>query len=606
MFRDYLYSMRGFSGTLSLPFLFNGRRYPGLAISPRSTFNYDRIEVIKGPASVLHGFGSVTGAVNYVTKKADGKQEINFEASYGSYNKRRIGIGAGGIFNEDLAYRADIHYNAADKGSLGFVNNTRYEDYHVSGELAYDITDNFKISVSTDVFKDQGEGYFGTPLINGKLDERIIDKNYNFDNDRVSKEVAWGLLKLEWQLNDFISVLNETYGNHEDRLWRNTEVYNFNTTTGLVDRSDFLNIIHNQSIVGNRTELAFEQPIANMRNRLLVGFDYSHNRHQRDNNSPFDGSDSVDLLNPVAGQFNSPSPFLPQRKTDVDSYGFYLENFTDVTDALKVSFSFRYDISDLDSFDLREDSHFDKRYEGDSWRVGLLYDVIPDVTFYAQWSQALEPPSQIVTLAQSRKDFDLTEGTQWEVGLKSSFFDGRVQATLSLFDITRTNILTRDPFDPDLTQQVGEQSSRGIEIATAIRPHEQWLVDANFTILDAQFEEFNDRVDGVVISRTGNLPRDVPEKVANVWVTWYPTENWSIGTGIHYEDKRAADNANTIFMDSYTILNAFIGRKIGPGELKVHMRNLTDEVYANRSYAGGNQFVLGEPLAVDVTWSMQF
>lgn len=600
------YSMRGFSGTLSLPFLFNGRRYPGLAISPRSTFNYERIEVIKGPSSVLHGFGAVTGAVNYVTKPADGKKEVDVEASYGSWDTWQVGVGAGGRFNEDTAYRADLHYRTGNQGSLGFVDHTRYEDYHVSGELAYEVTDNFKISLSTDLFKDQGEGYFGTPLIDGKLDRRIKKNNYNFEDDRVSKEVAWAYLKMDWKINESLSLLNETYGNHEDRFWHNTEAYNFNAATGLIDRGDYLHITHDQSIVGNRTEVHIDHPVAGMRNRFLLGFDYSFNRHQRDNNSPYAGSDSVDVFSPVPGTFNSPSPFLPQRLTKLDSYGVYLENLTDVTDVLKVSLSFRYDISDLKSFDLRDNSSFSKSYSGDSWRAGLMYEVIPDLTLYAQWSSALEPPSQIVTLPEASKDFELTEGTQWEVGMKGSFLDGRVNATLSLFDITRTNILTRDPVNPNLTQQVGEQSSRGVEIATAIRPTEHWLIDANYTILDAQFDNFNDRVNGVAVSRAGNLPPDVPEQVANVWLTWYPTDKWRVGAGVHYEDRRAANNANSVFLESYTLLNAFIGRDIGPGNLTLHLRNLTDEVYANRSYNGGNQVLLGEPLAFDVTWSMQF
>lgn len=94
------YSTRGFSGTLSLPFLYNGLRYPGLAMSPRGTFNYDRIEVIRGPASVLNGFGSIGGAVNFVTKAATGVEEKELFTSFDSWSQKTVGIGVGGSATE--------------------------------------------------------------------------------------------------------------------------------------------------------------------------------------------------------------------------------------------------------------------------------------------------------------------------------------------------------------------------------------------------------------------------------------------------------------------------------------------------------------------------
>ena len=130
------FSMRGFSGTLSLPFLFNGVRYPGLAFSPRGTFVYDRIEVIKGPASVLHGLGAVTGAVNFVTKPADGRVEREVLLATDRWATRNIGLGIGGKASEGLAYRADVNYIGANKGSAGYVDRSSYEYFHAAGELA--------------------------------------------------------------------------------------------------------------------------------------------------------------------------------------------------------------------------------------------------------------------------------------------------------------------------------------------------------------------------------------------------------------------------------------------------------------------------------------
>lgn len=170
---------------------------------------------------------------------------------------------------------------------------------------------------------------------------------------------------------------------------------------------------------------------------------------------------------------------------------------------------------------------------------------------YAQYGKAFEPPTQVVTIASSREDFDLTEGTQAEIGLKGVFADGLVQATVSVFDIQRTNILTSDPNNSTITQQVGEQSSQGIEVSTSIKASSNVTVDANFSVLDAQYDKFTDNSGGTPVSRNGNLPTDVPEKLANIWVTWKPTDRWSFGAGINHVDERAANRANTVYMDSY-------------------------------------------------------
>ncbi|GJL56702.1 MAG: TonB-dependent receptor [Nitrospirales bacterium] len=598
------FSMRGFANVTSLPFLFNGNRYPGLAIPPRSTFNYEHIEVIKGSSSVLHGLGSTIGAVNYITKKADDVENIELEASYGSWNKRRIGLGAGGKLGDHIDYRLDGHYAAADNGSYGFVDRTRYEDFHVSGEVAMDVTNDLRASISIDAFRDRGEGYFGTPLVNGKIDKRVIRQNYNVHDDRIEKNALWTRINLDYQLTKGFHLRNELYMNLEKREWKNVEVYKFNNATGLVDRSDFFRTDHHQAIYGNRSELLLEQPLASLDNKMLVGFDVSYNRHQRNSNSPFGGTDSVDFLDPEPGFFNSTDPFIDQRRTKVTNLGLYLEDFLNLTKTVKLALSYRRDISRVRSFDLQNDTDFTTTFHGNSWRIGALYDLIPTLTLYGQWSGAAEPPSQIVTLPARNKDFDLTTSRQWEVGLKGTLFDERLQATLALFDLTRKNILTRDTSDPNTVQQIGQQSSQGIELAVGFRPTWQWAFDANLAFVDAQFDKFADRVSGVGVSRKGNRPRDVPKVLANVWTMFHPTEQWRIGAGIHYVGARWADRANTINMEEYFTVDAVLAYRYASGELSIHGRNLNDQLYANRSYGNSSQVLLGESRAWEVMWRM--
>lgn len=605
-------SMRGFSNTLQP--LYNGLRYPGLAIAPRGTFNYERIEVIKGLSSMQHGIGTVGGAVNFVTKAADGQEEKEVLLAYDRWNTKTIGLGIGGKATEALAYRADISYKGANRGSYGWVDDTSFDYTHFTGELAFQATDKFKVTLSEEYYIDKGEGYFGTPHINGRIVNGTRRNNYNVEDDRMDKEANWTRLNMEWSPSDKLKVRNETYYNNENRKWKNAEIYTYNAGTGRVNRGDFLNVKHDQKLIGNRTEVSLDHQLGDMRNRVMAGFDIARNKHLRTNNSPFSSpANSVDLFNPENGVFITNSAYLPFRKTDIVQKAFFVEDYLNLTDKLKLSLSARRDFLDLQSDNLRaatatNPATFNQDFSGNSYRVGVVYDILPSLTVYGQWANALEPASQLVTLTYAQRDYDLGRAKQKEIGLKGMLPENLGEVTIALFDIDRSDILTRDPLNPAQSIQIGEQSSKGVELTAVLQPTSQWTIEGNASILDAQFEKFYESVAGVATSRVGNLPPDVPEKVANLWLTYRPNNDWRLTFASHFVGERSGDNANTRtkYMSGYTVYDATLGYKLGKGELMLTMRNLTDKLYADRSYNNANQFMLGEPRAAELSWSAKF
>lgn len=596
------YSMRGFNGTaLQLPQMYNGLRYPGFPVPPRDTFNYDRIEVVKGPSSVLNGMGAVMGAINYVTKPADGRKEREMLVSYGSWNTKTVGVGIGDKANDQLAYRFDVSYMGADKGSLGVADRTSFENHHVTGELAFAATSDFKATLSGEWFKDQGEGYFGAPLVRGKIPESIRYNNYNVSDDRLGKDVSWYRLNLDWTFAEGIKLHNETYFNDEDRRWRNAETYTYNPVTGRVARTVFSNTHHTQRYYGNRTDLTTESIIAGMRNKLLVGFDYSINKHQRDLNIPFGPGDTVSLLNPVPGVFSSPTAQYAWRKTDISNPAIYLEDQLSLTERLRLALAARHDRTNVDATEISLGTSFSKQYSGNSYRLGALYDLAQNVTIYGQWSESVEAPVQIVTLAAGQAAFKPSGARQIETGIKAELPRELGEVTASIYRVNRTNLTTADPNNAALTIQIGEQSSRGLEVATVLRPASKWTINANAAVLQAQYDVF--KIGAVNLA--GKLPVDVPEKLANLNVIWQAASDWRVGAGAQYVGGKALDNANTIFADPYTLLNAWVGWKVGKGEMFLRGRNLTDKMYIARSY-GASQAFLGEPRAFELSYYVRY
>jgi len=600
------FSMRGFSDVLSVPLMYDGLRIPGLAMSPRSTFVYDRIEVIRGPASVLHGLGTIGGAVNFVTHRATGREERELLLSLDRWRTVKLGVGLGGAWSEDLAYRLDLSAIDAERGSAGWVERTDYRNLHGAGEVAWRLSPALRLTLSAQWLDDRGRWYFGTPLVGGRLDRRVRERNYNVEDSLVSKRIGWLRAGVEYAFSPGLTLRNETYVNDEQRRWRNAERYAFNPATGRVDLSDFLRIDHDQGLVGNRTELVLRHRPLGLDSQLVVGLDGSRNRHTRTNNSPFRAPPTaVDFLDPTPPRFATDSPFLPVRRTVLDQQALYAESLLGLGAQLRLSLAARHDRIDLDSLDLRQGARFDRRWHANSWRIGAVHELTPTLALYAQTSRALKPAAQVVTLTPAQRDFALASARQAEVGIKGDLPGGAGEFTLSAFRIVRLNMLTRDPARPGETIQIGEQSSRGVEFSVVWHPHADWALGVDGAWLRPRFDRFYEPADGVAVSRAGLRPPDVAERVANLYADWRPGPDWRLHAGLRHVGARYGNNANTIVLPAYTTLNLGVTRRLTQGELALRVRNATDRVYLSRSY-GPTQALLGEPRALELAYTLRF
>ncbi len=605
-FGVFCISARGFSSLLAFPVLHDGLRYPGLAMTPRVTLNYERLEVLRGPASLLAGSGAVGGALNFVPYRADGRESTQLYVAWGRYGTATLGVGRGGALADNrLRYRVDLAWQGSnERGSFGHALRTSFEFRHLTGEIALPLTDTLTFTVGGEAYADDAEGYFGTPLILGRLDDSLREANFNVIDDRVDKRVRWGRARLDWTPSKTLRGSVQTWVNSEDRDWRNAEGYTFRPTTNQVARTAWLLIDHDQGQRGVLVDLTWDATLFGLPHRLAGGLEAWHNDHTRTTNSPSRFTDVVALRDPVLGVFRSLDAFLPLVDTDVDQRSALVESRLTLAQGLNLVTGFRYDDTRVDARALRTNTGFSKSYDSRSGRIGVLWDVVDGGTLYASAATATEPPVQIVTLTLANAPFDLTESEQVELGFKQTFARG--EWTLALYDIARTNILTRDPVNPNLTQQIGKQSARGIEVSLGWSLADAWRVDLAATALDAKFDKFNESVGNTVVSRAGLLPPDVPERVASAWLTWAPADTWRIGLGTRYVGERTANNSNTVFVPSYAVWDAHGSLDTDWGSFGLRVRNLGDKLYANRSYNGGTQAVLGEPRLFEINWRYRF
>lgn len=592
-------STRGFTGN-DVAALYDGLQIcaSSMSIRPEDTWKYERIEVLKGPASVLYGEGALAGAVNYVPK-APNLREAEYElfSSYGSFNTSRLGLGAGGPLGQSgVAYRFDLSRQSSD----GFVDRSGYEYYDLSGALRYDVSDQFSLTFSFDAAWDDIESYWGTPLIYGNVDSRTREVNYNVSDDRTDQNSQWLRLKAEWKPSDAVQVRNLLYGYLADRGWRNVERYTCTPTNNMVRRTSVTEILHDQYMLGDRLDALFVHDIFERENRFLAGVEGNLDDFQRDSNRPESAFDFVDLLNPISRGFDDlrKTPTVAERGTRTLTGAVFVEDRYKVLDWFYLVGGLRGESISVDSDNLRvaPRTGFTKEFTPLTGRIGGVFEVTTNTSLYAQYTTAAKPTSALVVFDEANQNYGLERGEMVEVGLKESLWENRLNWTLALYEINKTDIVTRDPADPSKSLQIGEQSSRGVELGLALQPVNAWTVGGNVALVDAQYETF---MTAAAVSYADNTPPNVPGLVANVWTSYRLPWNIELGGIIRWVGEAQADNANTLPLPGYSTLDLSLTYRYKRAEFSVRARNVLDKEYSQWSIGDGAQVLLGEPLAIE-------
>ncbi|MFI5446378.1 TonB-dependent receptor [Polaromonas sp. UC242_47] len=597
---------RGFSGHNSVAQMIDGTRLvvgSGTVTFPFSTWPYEAIEALRGPASVLYGDGSIGAAVNYITKQPlRDRREHEAFFSLGSHGTVMSGVGSRGPINDSLAYSA---YVSGEK-SNGFREDNAYSRQNYSLALLIQPNSALKITLSADGARNNDATYQGTPLINGQLDDRLRRTSFNVQDALVKYDDQWLRAKVEFQASDSIKLRNETYVLSSDRHWRNTESYTYVPATGRVTRGDYLEIQHDLRQTGNRFDATFDGTLAGMKNRFVAGFDVSRVDFLHSNNNGNTASSTVNPFNVLPGNFISTVATVPGRQSNLDSTAFFAENVLDLTQQWKLVAGLRQDHMTLDSTDLRTRVAGSKRYSPLTGRLGAVWRASTELSLYGQYATGTDPLSGSLSLP-ANLTHDLTKGKQIEFGAKGDLPSVRGEWTASVYRIEKRNILSRDALNPLLTQQVGQQSSTGVELALAMEPVRGWSVDANLAMLRARYDNFNELVGAALVSRNGNTPVNVPERTANLWTSYRFAPKWQAGVGLQYVGVRAANTANTLTLPAYTTVDALLRYEVSRNlNLALSVSNLSDKDYAisgsaNAAGTANTRWLLGAPRTVYLT-----
>ncbi|MBA2125443.1 TonB-dependent siderophore receptor [Hyphomicrobium methylovorum] len=606
---------RGFSGHGSVMQLYDGTRMyvgSGTVTFPFNTWTADRIEVLRGPASVLYGEGAIGGVINVVPKKPTDYFVNEAEVAVGTDFSRRIGLGSGGPINDRLSYRIDV---AGEQSDGWLKQEGEFQNLALSGAVKLKAAPGLTFTLSNDYGYQEPLRYFGMPFIDGRMDKRIRFKNFNVEDSEVRYRDNWTQFKTEWQANDALTFRNTAYRLTSHRHWRNIENYAYVSNLadphyGQIKRDDYIEIYHNQEQIGDRFDATLRHSLFGMKNEVVAGFDVNKINFLHSNNSPYSGTSWVNPYNFNSGSFYDPinlPPTVASFKTDTFQYSLFAEDRLAVTEKLALVGGIRLERPSIERMSLITGKGFDKDFSAVSWRAGAVYTWQPGLAFYGSYSTAVDALGNLITLSQAQVPFDLATGRQVEVGVKQDFWNGRGEWTFAAYDIVKKNLLTQDPNNSQITQQVGQQSSRGLELSAALQLTDTLRAEGNIAVLQAQYDEF--WVNGV--SYAGKVPTNVPQQVANLWLKWNFAPRWDLIGGVRWVGTTYNDQANRSSRPDYVLFNAGIDYAVTENStLSVRGYNLTDEIYATGGGANSDgstrSWTLGRPRSAEVAYRIKF
>tara|TARA_B100001057_G_scaffold256855_1_gene257106 strand:- start:1564 stop:3405 length:1842 start_codon:yes stop_codon:yes gene_type:complete len=613
-----------------------------MVMRPQNTFNLDRIEVLRGPNSVLHGQGAVAGSVNVVTRSAEVGQpnKIDLLASLGRYDTRQFGVGAGGGLSESAWYRFDVSQRSSD----GYVERMDSSSLNATGSVLWQATDALTVKLSFDHLDDELADYWGTPLVptatarrpmhnvvstmtGETLDRATRSLNYNVSDSRAESDQLFLRADLTWTPTENLTIKNTSYRFDADREWLNAEGYVFCTNvvdvctkTGEIQRYyGYFFVFHEQDLVGNRLTAQYDSDLGGMENSLLGGFETTSLDFERTRGfrraEPLAAGDSVDPYAPIAGRYG-PEELRGVSPTDIKTRALFLENMLKLSDRLSVVGAFRYEELDLERQNFNSDgvleaSSFDREFDWTSWRIGTVFKLADNVAAYAQYSDAKDPINANIFLVSGGEDLDLTDAEQWEIGLKAVLADAGVEATVAYFDIQRDDVL--EQIGVDSASNVGGRESNGLEVTATWAASEQLKFGVNMAQTSAKFSRSTN-----FRNYAGNTPPNVPERTANLWAGYNFSElPLTLGAALRYVGDRYGDNANAVTLKSYSLIDAFASWRHNNLTVSARVNNAADEEYVSWSdvfYLGqndpsfiyANQLLLGAPRTYEVSIAASF
>ena len=595
---DY-FTIRGFESLTNSLVLIDGAGEPEVTFY--NLYNIDRVEVLKGPSAFLYGANPLSGTINLVRKQPVFKNFLHVGSSYGKFKSYRSTVDLGlANLNSSLAFRL----NALWQDSENYRDDKANDNLSVNPALTWRVNEKTSLTANFEYVKSNYEPDSGLPLLNNQIPNVPRTQSYQSPFDKSEQKILRARLDFETRLNEAVTLRNKFY--YTDLDWQSGGTLllgAFPSPFGEVVGRTMTILDDRQKLAGNQLEAVFNFRTGSLRHQILTGLEL--------NRLGDEFSLNVGLL-PVIG-LNSPQ----ETATSVTSFPFMVTDARSVTfapyllDQIIFSEKFqtfiggRYDVTDYE--DARTlftqtgqpfSSPTKREFKKASPMLGLVYSPTPNFSFYTNGGQAFGPPSTQVV-----GDIKAEESEQVEIGVKTQFFNRKLNTSLAVYNLKKDNLTIPD--FSGLLYNTGNQKSRGLEIEMAAEPSRGWQMFAAYAFTEAELTEFQEDIlvltqQGPIpqrVDRSGNTPAFAPKHILNVWTNKEFNQRLGVGVGGRYLSEQFIDEDNQFKIDGIFLVDAMLYYNIGQWRWSINAKNLTDTKYETRGF-GSTSVIPGNPFAI--------
>ncbi|MHC1548044.1 TonB-dependent siderophore receptor [Phyllobacterium sp. K27] len=590
------YILRGF------PFFSSSNYLDGLYsngwVEPYGT---ERIEVIRGPASVLYGQSNPGGLLSVVSKRPTDTPIREVGVLTSEYGGIQGFFDVGGKVDEDGKFLYRLTGLGKNLGTE-YDNGSEYQRVYIAPAVTWRPNDDTQLTIFA---KYQYDPHILTApsvpavgTIFRRPDGFRIPNNFygsdpSYDAGSYRRQFQIGYA-FEHRFNDIWTVRQNLRYEQSELNRQYLNAGNSPTTTIWNRSAQHIYERTRQFAVDTNAEAEFST--GPFDHTALFGIDYRQIASLSKSGWSSAGVPPIDITNPRYDLFSGPAPAFTEG-TDQDSWqtGIYAQDQIKWGSWTLIAGG-RYDWAESKTYNVFDNHKLTNEMDQHAFtgRVGVVYEFSNGIAPYFSYAESFEPQSGTSSPARGSQPFEPTTGRQYEVGIKyqPSFFDGFF--TVALYDLRKQNVVTTDPDNTSFSVQTGEIASRGIELSGAANVTDDLRFIASYSYVDNEVTKANPNFAGV--STVGKSQYAVPAHQASAWLDYTfssgPLEGLGLGGGVRYIGSSPGDQMNTFYAPATTLFDAALRYDFGKKfrdldglHLSVNATNLFNKEYITTCYS---------------------
>jgi len=620
-----------------------------------SLASVERIEYLKGPASVLYGHSAVGGIINVVRKQPSENFQGNFSATYGTWDAKSVTLGVGNRITEKLRYRFDAGLSE-QKGWRDSGDKTA----NAYLALNYDVDDRNKLEFRLGANNDFYGTETGLPAVKNEIcnqDGELLyrkgdlpdnfdrEQRYNDPSDFLDHENVNGSLKYERRFSDGSKI--QLHTSYSDDLidYFSTEELSYLTSDAPIYTDYFLDgdkkiyicldtlqrtyplrFSHETKTFQNEVDFSTKLKTGFLEHKINAGYFFMY--VDRKSFKAYDlGEDvagpglfaKISVVGPVLNQGNLSTGFSAVSIYHEAVNGLYVQDLIDISQKLKGLAGVRYDHYHMgyQSGNVESGRNITEKSKENTivnnsvtYRLGIVYELFEPLSVYGSYSTFFKPKRSVydenyIYLNRSGERFYPSDGNevykpedgyQLELGLKYQYMS-KLHLNASAYYIKKNNIveyLGESGEGKRIYGQVGVVDSRGFDVEAVCKAFQSLHFKAGYGYNVAKYREFSNN--DYSNSEEGNYVTNNPENHMFVWAYYQRAagvlKDFNLGLGADYTDEMYTNSSNTYRLSGYWLFDAVAGYSFDKTYLKLKINNVFDKKYYSGSVYS-NQYIPG-------------